>query len=317
MAWVRYDDGFGKHRKTLEVKARCREALALHLLCNTWSASTDRPGHVPLAAVIEEGGGKAKGLKWARALVAAGMWHAAGHDCDRCPAIEGDGYVIHDFEDYNPLAELSRKRSDAGKKGAAARWGTGGKPPPEDSKSHSNGMANAIDAPSEPHDERIATDGIARGHPLPQPPSTQLGAYVATVDAHERAPEPGEAQREHSDAGWLAAYFADRQPLTDHGKTLRVVADALAANYTAEQVRNGLDRLADQRRGCSRDQLRIAIVESDGNWRPTGPRRPGSPYLDDLRASHGEEAVNAMVGLGPDGKPPLLRAVPELEAGAS
>jgi 5-methylcytosine-specific restriction endonuclease McrA len=98
MSWVRYDDGFGKHRKTLEVKARCREALALHLLCNTWSASTDCPGHVPLAAVIEEGGGKAKGLKWARALVAAGMWHAAGHDCGRCPAIEGDGYVIHDFE---------------------------------------------------------------------------------------------------------------------------------------------------------------------------------------------------------------------------
>lgn len=97
MAWVRYDDQFPSHPKTLEVKARCRAAITLHTLCSTWSSATATPGIVPLAAVIDQGGGKAQGLRWARALVDAGLWHAAGHDCDRCPQPPTDGYVFHDL----------------------------------------------------------------------------------------------------------------------------------------------------------------------------------------------------------------------------
>jgi hypothetical protein len=296
MSWVRYDDGFPGHPKTVEVKAACIEALALHLLCNTWTATTSTPGLVPLAAVIDQAG-KTKGPRWARALAAAGMWHTAGHDCDRCPQPAADGYVIHDYPDYNPIGETSRKRSEAGRKGAAARWQGKGKPPDPGS----NGMASAIDQPSPSHANVMAKNGIARGHPVPQVPSAQLGSYVATVDAHESAPELADVQPEHSDAGWLAAYFAERQPLTDHGRALRVIGEALAANYTPDQVRNGLDRLADQRRGCSRDQLRIAIVEADGNWRPAGSQPAGNPYLNLIRDGAFDNVVE----------------LPQLEAGAS
>lgn len=301
MAWTRYDDGFPSHPKTLDVKASCRAALALHLLCNTWSASTDTPGMVPLAAVIDQGGGKAQGQRWARALVAAGMWHAGGHDCARCPEPPAGGYVIHDFVDYNPQ-DVRQKRAEAGRKGAAARWGTVGKSPDGDG----NGMASAIALPPESHGNGVAKNGIARGHPVPVPkpvnPSAQAGTYVATVDAGERAPEPGSG---HSEAGALAAHYAAGVPLTDHARATRTIAAALEQGIAPDLIRTGLDRLVVEQRSCTPDQLRIAILAAPGSWQPAASR----PSTTDQRVRDHLDLA-AQLRAEEAGEQPHLRALP-------
>jgi len=140
MPWVRYDDGFPRHPKVAQVKMHDRSALALHLLCSTRSATTPTPGFVSEPVAVEEAGSRARAQKWARILVDADLWHMAGHSCARCPQPDS-GYVIHDFEDWNPYERLSAKRAAAGRKGAASRWQRNG-------TSDGNSMASAIPEPS-------------------------------------------------------------------------------------------------------------------------------------------------------------------------
>jgi hypothetical protein len=71
----------------------------------------------------------------AKLLVDVDLWEVAE-----------DGWQIHDFDDYLPTAETSSARSEAGKKGANARWGKKNKPsddslPSEDGNLPSGDMA--------------------------------------------------------------------------------------------------------------------------------------------------------------------------------
>jgi hypothetical protein len=143
--WVRYDDAFHAHPKVLEVKAQDPGAIALHLLCNTWSADSKMAGVVTLGAIVSQAGTKQRGVKWARILVAAGLWHAEGHDCDRCGQPPANGYVVHDFEVYNSQ-EKRRKNAEAGRRGAEARWHRSGEP----ADPHDEEMAYAIDRDGDP-----------------------------------------------------------------------------------------------------------------------------------------------------------------------
>lgn len=70
-------------------------------------------------------------------LVEAGLWHNFGHSCERCPnppaPVAGIEYVyIHDYLEHqqsrSDVEKRRRTKSQAGKAGAAARWG---KPPSE------------------------------------------------------------------------------------------------------------------------------------------------------------------------------------------
>lgn len=53
-----------------------------------------------------------QGAKLAAALVKAGYWHTAGHDCPDCAQPEDpDGWVFHDWFDVQPSAvEIEKKR---------------------------------------------------------------------------------------------------------------------------------------------------------------------------------------------------------------
>jgi len=59
-------------------------------------------------------------------LVKAGLWHTDGHDCPECPQPGRRRYYVHDYLVYQPSAADIRvqqaQRSEAGKKGASARW---------------------------------------------------------------------------------------------------------------------------------------------------------------------------------------------------
>jgi hypothetical protein len=59
-----------------------------------------------------EGLGKASEV---RKLVEVVLWHAHGHDCDRCPQPPKGGWVFHDWLDWGPLksAEQIKDRREA------------------------------------------------------------------------------------------------------------------------------------------------------------------------------------------------------------
>lgn len=187
MPFVLYDDQFPHHPKVAEVKVRDRAALALHVLCGTRSASTT-PGLVSEAVTVEEAGSKAKAKRWAQVLVDARLWHAPGHDCDRCPQITA-GYVIHDWEENGNLGaedlrrkrdELSRKRSAAGAKGAARRWQT-----------HSKGDGKSVASEWQPDGngggKPMASDSTTPSSSSTTPEGGSVGESSSVVDARARS----------------------------------------------------------------------------------------------------------------------------------
>lgn len=62
----------------------------------------------------------------ARDLIKRGRWHEPGHECDRCHQPPTGHVVIHDYLEHQQsraeAVESKRKKSAAGKKGAATRW---------------------------------------------------------------------------------------------------------------------------------------------------------------------------------------------------
>jgi hypothetical protein len=114
MPWGRLDDSFDAHRK---VRRAGLEATGLHARALSYCAGALTDGHVD-PEWLEERAGRRAG-KLGELLVVAGLWEP---NCD--------GFVIHDYLEYNPSrekveadrSELSKARSEAGKRGAAARW---------------------------------------------------------------------------------------------------------------------------------------------------------------------------------------------------
>ncbi len=104
--WVRLDDAFAEHPKVIGLSDGAFRAH-VSALCYCNRNLTD--GRVP--AVLGNG--------HAEELVAAGVWEQ-----------NGNGFVIHDYGDYQMaksevearLLEISHLRSEAGKRGAQARW---------------------------------------------------------------------------------------------------------------------------------------------------------------------------------------------------
>lgn len=128
MAWGKLDDGFDDHPKVVEIldQLEAPMAIAVWTLCLSWANRNTRkakkvPGVLPLGLPRRFFGQQAQG--GVKLLISVGLWHEGVHDCPRCPQAEGGGYVIHDFKDSMPSDDLRSARAEAGRRGAAARWG--------------------------------------------------------------------------------------------------------------------------------------------------------------------------------------------------
>lgn len=179
MPYTMLDDKFHSHWK---VEATSNEALGLYIRCLSWACDHLTDGFLP-AGIVERRAG-AKACKLAAELVQIGLWEVA----ETGP----NGWKIHDFLDYNRPAdvvkeerrEISKKRADAGRKGARARWdrpheGNDGKP---DSKSMANGMAKAWQPDSKPMAPTLPYPTLPIPTiPPPTPPDGSSG--VAMPDA--------------------------------------------------------------------------------------------------------------------------------------
>ncbi|MBC9714055.1 mucin-2 [Streptomyces sp. TRM66268-LWL] len=109
MPWFKVDDTAHAHPKLLKAG---NAALGLWVRAGAYAAQHLTEGVVP--GVVAQLYGTAP---QARKLLAAGLWHASGHDCSRCVQPAAGDYVMHDFLIYNP----SRARVEDDRARAAER----------------------------------------------------------------------------------------------------------------------------------------------------------------------------------------------------
>lgn len=100
MSWGRLDDGFYDHPKVLRCWNRHPAALGLHARAMSWVAKQETNGHLPedIAAMLQPDDTERDAM--VSVLVDTGLWHE-----------NGEGFVIHDYLDYNhSREELQEKR---------------------------------------------------------------------------------------------------------------------------------------------------------------------------------------------------------------
>jgi hypothetical protein len=120
VSWVKLDDQFHSHPKVLELLSKDDGAWALVLwtlgLSHCGSHLTD--GQIKLSAAVRLAGSPDRARQLAALLVEVRLWE-----------VVVDGWLFHDYLDYNPskaqviAAEAARKRG--GEEGARRRWRKG------------------------------------------------------------------------------------------------------------------------------------------------------------------------------------------------
>lgn len=113
MPWFKVDDGFWSHPKVVELSD---SAVALWVRSGAYASQHLTDGQITAGTLRM----LASRREVADELVLAGLWDQ----------VDDRTWAFHDWEEYQPAAmatrekreELSRKRSEAGKAGAEARW---------------------------------------------------------------------------------------------------------------------------------------------------------------------------------------------------
>jgi hypothetical protein len=94
VAWFKIDDGFHCHPKVMEAGT---PAIGLYVRCGSFVAQQVTDGVVPKRVAKQYGT-----ARQARALVDAGLWHEHDHDCESCPEVDANSYLIHQYLERNP-----------------------------------------------------------------------------------------------------------------------------------------------------------------------------------------------------------------------
>jgi hypothetical protein len=249
MPWVKLDDRFPSHRKIALLSDR---AFRLHISAICWCAENLTDGRITdreLTLVAHVRGLKAT----AKQLEDAGVWDRAD-----------DGWVIHDYLDYNPSREqVQAERKKNAERQEKFRRRKNGKPvPPDGSDAPSNGSSNGVTpgARDAPETHRGDTTTTRRQHdsdttaprivPVARTePQVSAVRNGVTNDAPTR-PDPtrplsmadvdGESARSSAaerDAFGLSPIDADGFDLTDamRGWALRTFGAGLDLDYETDQ----------------------------------------------------------------------------------
>lgn len=109
MTWTKIDDQLHAHPKVQQAWQTARASIGLHLLALSHAGAYLTDGRVSEAFVNAQLPVAGERRKAVGALVESGLWDA----------VEGGGWTIHDYLDFNDSRAkvLIRRRSDSGRKG--------------------------------------------------------------------------------------------------------------------------------------------------------------------------------------------------------
>src|SRR5438445_12129355 len=113
MPWVRFDDQFPIHRK---VDGLSDAAYRLHSSAIFWCARNLTDGFVSEEDLDGVTARVRTPARFAAECVKRGVWHTARTECPskKCPGlVDHDGWVIHDYWDYQPTAAKVRADREA------------------------------------------------------------------------------------------------------------------------------------------------------------------------------------------------------------
>lgn len=282
MTWARLE---GRYPQSRKVRPLSDAAFRADVEGICWSNEEGTDGRITAEDLQLMGDGKRK-PRHATELVRRGRWHTADDPpcpSERCPhdGTAADGWVIHDFLDYNPTAvEVARER--AAKKERQKRWRdkkTGRYAVDASHDTYRNGSRDTSrDSPRDgPHDAL----GDATPHRPAPPRSEGSGGGAPPSD-----PGGSSAPPAASSAGGAAGGRNDQQrhPAADWPTD---DPQAIAAEVAAADAARQLERkqLADStRRGAA--AVRAAIRQQ-----VTSGRRPSGAALAELREATPDVAV--------------------------
>jgi len=287
MGWGKIDDMFDEHPKVLaildeEEPVDAFAAITLWTLCFTWAQRNTRrrgktPGLLPSGLPRRQIG--QYGRTAAAILVKHGLW-------DEAP---DGGWMIHDFADYLPTAETRAARSEAGKRGAEARWGK--RQQPDGNLPSQNGNRPSEDGnlpspsqtgDSKPDGKRVANDGSrararrvttsssSEGLPIPIPTPVPPSAGAASPTPAPEGLTEGQRAKRITDA------YAAKVAMCNWPAVNGVVRKAIrSGKFTDEEIEAAMMRLADDGRSATVDTLRIELAGFTPRKRaPTVYRNP-------------------------------------------
>ena len=118
------DDGFYDHPKIRSIPRGTprKGAVALWAFAGSWCARYLTDGLLP-AHQVPELGASTREAEW---LVAALLWHTAGHDCEKCPPVPSGHYLFHDWPQCNDLkTDVEKRRNKSRERMRKMRNGDG------------------------------------------------------------------------------------------------------------------------------------------------------------------------------------------------
>jgi hypothetical protein len=153
--WVRFDDQYPIHRK---VDGLSDAAFRLHTSAIFWSARNLTDGFVSQEDLAGVTARVRTPARFAAECVRRGVWHGASEPCDsqKCPGpVDSDGWIIHDYWQYQPKkVQVISARDASARRQAAWRAKHNGS---------SNAVTHAVSEPVPPRPEGKRGGGAAPG----------------------------------------------------------------------------------------------------------------------------------------------------------
>lgn len=324
MTWVRIDDEFYAHPKVATLRADVMLAcIGLHTLALCWCNHKLTDGLIPYNQVHRLAGDLSLALPSGNPhalineLVRVGMWEPA----------KNEAYRIHDYFDYQPsraqIEALKAARSQAGKRGADARWRD--KEPARPGPS----MAPAIAPPIAPAMAPPMAESCPV--PVPVPVDHSVGAPTSGATPVDNSAgtgdfrgidfdkdEPSQGPPSYTEAQKLVALYVEAHTRLGRSKptqrqigiVAQVIGEKLRGGAKIEHMTEAVERLVVKGKPPSVLPAIIAEVEAEGADRarseprntfppPEPPMTPEERAASLLVAEEGRKKLTALTaGVG-------------------
>lgn len=278
-AFAVFDVGYLDNPKIAHIFDASPIAVCMHFASVLYCAQHLTDGVVAAQAMQRKVGGTKDDTQL---LVDEGLWHRPGHDCPKCPEVPKGKVYVHDYTKHNRTSERVKQSSEAGKRGAEARWNS-------DAKANAKRMRFASEPHSEPQCENdeiamhrqtdIHTVKSSSSEPTARPDVEELCTLLAdlVVANGSKRPTITKAWRD------AARLMLDRDE-RDLDKARNLIRWSQADGFWRKNI------LSMPKFRQRYDQLRLAALE---DWDKNGGKTSLSP--------DGQIDVDAVLGRDVDG----------------